>query len=391
MRNSVVIVGAYVNACGIVDELYEYGVQEIFIVSDVAGILRQSKKVSGFYSFSGDGELHLILDEISKKVDRLVVFATSDEHVNSLDRLRGRLASNVAIPFREGASRLQNKVLQYEACEQLGVPYPAYRLLSRATGWESSRGLRLPVIVKPTERLDVTNRDVPRNAVVANWEEMESLWRKLAPALDEGVAFLACEIVPGPSTNIYAYVAHRSADRGIINEWCGRKLSQAPDDYGVFSIASNESVPEVIEQGRKLLEGLSLTGFNEPEFKLDARDGTYKLMEINLRSMMWNRVGTLSGVPLHYSQFLEACGQDIPVYEQTTERIYLINLASELVSIFTRRRYLRQYHLPVLRSKGCKHIACLDWSDPLPFVRLMARVPRMIVAIWWRRLSERLP
>jgi len=346
--------------------------------------------IAGFSTFSGDDSLCKKLDDLAASTERLVVFATSDDHVNSLDRLRGRLAKNIVIPFREGTARLQDKVLQYEACERLGVPYPAYKLLSKDTGWEVSRGLRLPVIVKPTERMDIGNRDVPRNAIVADWDEMARLWDKLAPALDAGVAFLACEIVPGPSTNIYAYVAHRSADRGIVNEWCGRKLSQAPDDYGVFSIASNERVAEVLDQGRRLVDGLDLTGFCQPEFKFDPRDGTYKLMEINLRSMMWNRVGTLSGVPLHYSQFLEACGHDVPRYEQATERLYFINLASELVNLFTRRRYFRQYLLPVLRARGRKHIACLDWSDPLPFVLLMARVPRMIAAIWRRKLSRRL-
>lgn len=385
---SVVVLGSYVNSLSIIQEFKQFDIDNIFVLSEGRGLSQCSSHTRDFVVFKGDEDLGSRLNEIATSVERLVVFATNDDHVNSLDKLRKRLAPNIVIPFREGTSRLQDKVLQYEACKRLSVPCPEYRPLSKAGGWEPAQALRLPIIIKPIERLDIQNKDVPRNAIVRDWNEMARLWRKLTPALDVGVTFLACEIVPGPSSNIYAYVAHRSASKGIVNEWCGRKLSQTPDDYGVFSSASNERAMEVLEQGRRLVEGMDLTGFCQPEFKLDPRDGAYKLMEINLRSMMWNRVGTLSGVPLHYSQFLEACEREIPRYMQIEEKVYVINVASELVNLLTRKHYLREYLLPILRARGRKHIACLDWSDPLPFLTLIARVPRTVAAVWRRKLSR---
>ena len=64
-------------------------------------------------------------------------------------------------------------------------------------------------------------------------------------------------------------------------------------------------------QGRKLLNGMDIKGIAQPEFKYDFRDQKYKLMEINLRSMMWHRVGNLSGVNLQYSQYLDALGEKV--------------------------------------------------------------------------------
>jgi len=62
-------------------------------------------------------------------------------------------------------------------------------------------------------------------------------------------------------------------------------------------------------QGRTLLNGMDIKGIAQPEFKYDSRDKKYKLTEINLRSMMWHKMGNLSGVDLHYSQYLDALGK----------------------------------------------------------------------------------
>ena len=64
---------------------------------------------------------------------------------------------------------------------------------------------------------------------------------------------MASEIIPGDGSNIYAYVGYRSKSGKIINEWTGRKLSQYPDDFGVFSSASNEAPDDVLIQGEYYL------------------------------------------------------------------------------------------------------------------------------------------
>ena len=48
--------------------------------------------------------------------------------------------------------------------------------------------------------------------------------------------------------------------------------------------------PDIVrEQGQKLLKVMDLKNLS-PEFKFAERDGKYKLMEINLRSMMWHKL-----------------------------------------------------------------------------------------------------
>ncbi len=159
--------------------------------------------------------------------------------------------------------------------------------------------------------------------------------------IDNGVKFLLSEIIPGISHgNIYAYSAYVSKDGKILNEWVGRKLSQYPDDYGVFSSASNEAPEEIWIQGRKLVKEMNLFGFCEPEFKYDHRDGQYKLMEVNLRSMMWNEVGARSGVKLHYTQWCYANDLTIPIYVQDQiTKVVLFYFKHEILNLFFQKGY----------------------------------------------------
>ena len=58
----------------------------------------------------------------------------------------------------------------------------------------------------------------------------------LSSYLEKGVEFaIASEIIPGDTNGtIYSYVAYVSQSGEILNSWSGKKLTQFPDDYGIF-------------------------------------------------------------------------------------------------------------------------------------------------------------
>ena len=114
---------------------------------------------------------------------------------------------------------------------------------------------------------------------------------------------------------------------------------------------------------------MNLKGINEPEFKYDFRDKKYKLMEINLRPMMWHRVGALSGVPLNYIQYLEATKQTIPRYQQTKlVKIHYSYLNHELINLIYRRKYFKIFKSNLWGGEQ-NVLALWDKSDPMPFFR----------------------
>ena len=258
-----------------------------------------------------------------------------------------------------------DKSIQYSFCEKLGIPYPKTIIVKHQDDIEIIHSIHLPLIIKPNRRDDLKG-DIFRNTTVYTTEHLEEITQNLKQYLNKGFSFLVSEIIPGDGSNIYAYIGYRRKSGEITNEWTGKKLSQFPNDFGVFSSASNQA-PEIIqEQGRKLLEGMNLTGIVEPEFKYDYRDKKYKLMEINLRSTMWHRTGNLSGVNIQYTQYLDATGQKIPIQQQEKKRnIHYVYFKHELYNLLTRKNYFSTFWTNLIRSDET-HFAVFQLTDIKP-------------------------
>lgn len=365
-----VVLGGYVNGYSIALELHEKNIENIALV-------QYGKQLAGYSNLfktklsvdKTSGALLLALQRLSKEYGYLVLFPTDDLFIENLYSIRKKIEGFAFLPFNpSNIISASDKAVQYQFCEKLGVPYPKSVELKNSNDLSGlSHKLRLPIIIKPNKREDLKIK-VFRSVTILSENELSTHQENLKAYFEKGVSFLASEIVPGHTNGtIYAYVGYRSPKtKTILNEWIGRKLTQYPDDYGVFSSASNEA-PEIIrEQGQTLLNGMDLYGICEPEFKYDPRDGDYKLMEINLRSMMWHRVGNLSGVFLQQTQWLDAIGKPVPKYQQTDQVVHFSYLKHEIVNLILRKGYFR--HFKECLFKGdINRLALYEKGDMRPF------------------------
>ncbi|WP_153015963.1 carboxylate--amine ligase [Methanofollis ethanolicus] len=361
------VMGGYVNGYSIIQELYDRGVRDIVLLDHDRKPGAYSNKITRFICARATEEsVHAELTELGKEYGQVVVYPTDDVHLEVLDALAGKVGSFCFLPINPANLGLcLNKYHQYRCCEALGVPYPKTVPIERVEDAGRILSVPFPVIVKPDKREDLKS-DVFRNIVISDRGDYDTQLPRIIAALEQGVPLLASEVVPGDGSNIYAYVGYRSRDGRILNEWTGKKLSQYPDNFGIFASASNQAPPEVLEQGRRLLDGMDIVGIAEPEFKYDARDGRYKLMEINLRSMMWHRVGNISGVNVQYAQYLDAAGLDVPVQVQEKEReIHLVYLKHEIINLLTRPGYHRTFFRNL---SGPVSLAFFDRHDLRPFL-----------------------
>ncbi len=366
-KNCAVILGGYVNGYSIIQELHEQGVEHIALLHYGNQVASYSKKLTLILKISKKKEdLLLNLKKINEKFEKLVIFPTDDHQLEQLHELHDQLQSFCFLPFNKtNLNAALDKFVQYEFCEQLGVPYPKTISINTQSDASQLDRLPFPILIKPNKREDL-NSNVFRSLLVHSDSELDKAKMKLKKYMEQGFTFLASECIPGHTNGtIYAYTAYRSPNsKKIENEWVGRKLTQYPSDYGVFSSASNEAPAIIMEQGRKLVKGMDLYGICEPEFKWDPRDGKYKLMEINLRSMMWHRTGNLAGVYLQYTQWCDAI--KIPINKQAQQKIMVkfSYLKHEMINLLVRKRYYK-YFKGNLRGAT---LALWDRKDPLPFV-----------------------
>ncbi|SBV32772.1 protein of unknown function [uncultured Sphingopyxis sp.] len=368
-RHAAVVFGGYVNGYSIIRELSDGGVDSIFLIDNRRSIGSFSNRISKFIKVEKDSERYIeILERISKDYEFLVIFPTADDHIEILSGIESKISEFSFLPFNERTSKKYlDKIAQYAACEKADVPFPKTFEISQKHDLKLLESMAYPVIVKPRSREDL-GKDVFRNLVLNSDSDLSKNKAVLEDILLRGIKLMASEIVPGEDDTIYAYTAYRSRDGVLLNEWAGRKLSQYPQHFGVFSSASNEAPPEVVALGRKLIEAMDVIGIVEPEFKYDSRDGQYKLMEVNLRSMMWHRLGNLCGVRLQLSQWKDALGLNVDRDHQETEKkIHLVYMKHEILNLLSDRKYFPTFWRN-LRGAQERHFAIFNWKDPMPAI-----------------------
>jgi predicted ATP-grasp superfamily ATP-dependent carboligase len=297
-----------------------------------------------------------------------VVFPTSDEHLEWFNAIHDKTHRSVNLPFTPDRTiHYLNKQEQYKICKEFDIPFPKTIMLTGIQDISLLKDMELPLILKPTTRKDILVDDIFRNIIINTVKDIETIDIALKPVFQHKLAVLASEIIPGASDNIYAYTCYANREGKILAEWTGQKLSQFPNYFGVFSRASSEAPDEVQELGRKLVNAFQLHGIIEPEFKFDRRDGKYKLMEANLRSMMWHRVGALMGINLHTLMYYDLTGikpftQDQKQKKQAT----LIYWKYELINLITRKNYYKI--LINIFKQPNRHYAGFRFTDLTPFL-----------------------
>ena len=364
------VLGGYVNGYSIIQELSEKRVEEIILFGYSRELASYSNKIKKFMLIDKTPEsMYRKIEKLHREYERIIVFPTDDLQLENLYKLYNKINSFCFLPFNpENLQECLDKYVQYSYCEKLGIPYPKTIYVQKKKDLKNIELIQFPILLKPSKREDL-KRKVFRNLKIDSPRDLNKVKRRIERYLDAGIKFLASEIIPGDENCIYAYVAYRDMNGKILNEWTGKKLTQYPDSFGVFASASNEAPETVLLQGRELLNGMDIKGIAQPEFKYDFRDKKYKLMEINLRSMMWHRVGNLSGVNLQYSQYLDALGEKVsPQVQIKNKDIHFIYLKHEIINLIWRRKYLRKF-IRNIRESDETYIAVYDIKDIIPFLK----------------------
>lgn len=236
-----------------------------------------------------------------------VLYPAIDVDLDPILEAAERLSERYHVPAAPHLGRrILAKTWQYELAEQVGVPIPRHARFRAGDGIDLA-GLRFPLIIKPAFRTQ-GGKGSFRLRVVEDRAGLDALCEEIArqcPGLD----FQVAENIPGEPSELYTVGSYSDRSGRVLRSYTGRKLSQHPYSHGDASVAESLSVPGVVvEQARALLEGARFHGISQVEFKHDARDGLYKLLEINGRSWSWVKLAAYSGVNLPLIQYYDLTG-----------------------------------------------------------------------------------
>ncbi len=333
------------------------------------------------------------LDFVSRNVrERAVLFATSDPHMVLLADRAADLSPSfrLLVPNLETIDRIVNKRSQYGVAEKAGIPIPrTYFPDSLDELRRIARGLTYPCILKPYRSHIGAKKLGKKVVVIATKAELEAEYSRISA---DGVHLMVQEIIPGGDDALYGYLAFWDAEGDELAWLTKRKLRQCPPLYGDGSLQVTVDAPEVADLSRQLLRAFDYVGFVGVEFKYNVADGTYRLMEINPRTVSGNQLAISAGIDFPWIGYEYLLARDSSSLAPATFRrnVWYVNEEWDFKAYLALRRTgsltLREW-LSSMRGASARAIGA--WDDPLPLLNVIGRIARASLRQTWKRLPGR--
>lgn len=315
-RTPALIVGnPSTTSLGAIRGLGRRGIPVLLVQSTAGGFaLHGSRYVRGHHTVTNwDPErLHDAIRQVLHAVDAkgdIVVLATSDETLLAYaairDHLPGRLKDR--IPPRALLETLLDKGRFYAALDAFGIAHPRVAPVTADTGYRELRDrFNTPVfLLKPVDSGSFS-RVFRRKLFVIDGEGAFRSCRDRCAAA--GLTMVAQERVAGSENALICFHSGGHGPRALA---AFRKCRQLPSDHGTGTFIEPHPFPELTATATRVLDALALEGIGELEFMRDPYSGQWKLIEINPRSITYNRLAAAAGLDMEYRYYRDALGLSI--------------------------------------------------------------------------------
>ena len=345
-----VVVGGDYQGLGIARSLGRRNVP-VCVIDDERSIARFSKYTTHSVRVSNlreeDQTIRALLDTGRRlNLQGWVLYPTRDETVAALSRHREELKKFYRVPTPEW-SAIQwawDKRNTYQMAERLGIPTPRRWTI---TDVEELAGLdlRFPVAIKPAIKEHFFYATKVKAWRANSLPELKDLF-SLAARHVGAAEVIVQELIPGDGHQQFSYCAFFKKDRTIAS-MVARRARQHPVEFGRAStFVKTTEIPLLEEMSARFLKAIDYYGLVEMEYKLDARDGRYKLLDVNARTWGYHSLGCAAGVDFPY--LLYADQLELPVEEgRGRPNISWIRLLTDLPTslgeMVTRRINWRDY------------------------------------------------
>jgi predicted ATP-grasp superfamily ATP-dependent carboligase len=374
-RNGVVVTagGSPANSLGVIRAFGRRNIPVVYLDSEQGSIARYSKYISTHLKCPNSKEseteyVNTLLDLGEETNGKMMIIPTGDRDVLVLAEYKHELEQfySLPVPSLEMTQTLVNKKKFYKWLGYKKILHPETHFPENIDELQKiGKSVPYSYIIKPTYS-HVFQEVFGRKCFVVNSaRDLEHSIKRLRAA--PGLEVMIQEIIPGNEIYaFYTYLDRNSKPLGV----CGYdKIRHWPVDFGNGSLCISKWRPNLIKQCVELLQTTGYHGFAEPELKRDPRDGQYKLIEINPRTTLQNRLPASCGTDIEYAAYLDcSCGRMAsPVY--CNEGVAWVDDFTDLLSVLTqaRRKLTRINALSSsLKPQTVHSIASLH--DPIPFL-----------------------
>ena len=371
------MLGHSATALGVIQALASTGVSVIYLSTspEQSEYTHFSRFISEFMkvpsSINENDKLFELLMETQKNWDGALLISTTDQSVAFVSQNKDKLSSryNIPVPKWDIVKRILNKDKLYLQAQKIGVPTPRFffpdsvRFLIR-----NKEYLHYPCILKPFQSWRFVKFFKKKVLIVHDFHELID---KYMETQRHNLDVMVSEIIPGPDSCFYHYRCYLDGGGSVLAELCTQKLQQRPPVFGVARVSKTIPMNETLRQlALGLLKSYPYSGVSSTEFKFDSRDNQFKLIEINIRPVLPERLFVAAGINFPYIAYLDRVAKvktSAPIY--ATE-IYWIDLFAEIAELLRmlagKKMAIGNYLWPYRKKK---RVFCIPFvKDPIPFI-----------------------
>ncbi len=325
-RLPVVVLGSGITALGVIRILARDRIQS-FVADDADLLLRRSRWFRPLpRGIRATPDLADWLPQLP--FSRAVLIPCSDAWVRQVsmmdEPLRQRYPASVSTP--DVLELFVDKGRFAELLRRSGTPHPLTRIVDTPADLATvPSAVFSSAILKPRD----SQRFMQRFGVKA-WhvDSAQHATKEMLRFRDEGFPVVLQEYIPGPPTRHYfvdGFVDRHGEVRGVFVR---QRLRMYPADFGnstfMISVPQEAAAPAVASI-TSLLRSVDYRGIFSAEFKLDPRDGQFKILEVNARAWWYVDFAARCGVDvcrMSYDDALERSVTSVDRYEVGRRLVY---------------------------------------------------------------------
>jgi predicted ATP-grasp superfamily ATP-dependent carboligase len=369
-RPPVLIFGAHIAALGVLRVLARHRIPT-YVVDDTTNVITRSRwyrpAERPLVETSDSAVLADYLGSLG--LERAVLMACSDQWALAVAGLPPDLRSRfpASIAPREAVERFVDKDLFRALVDRLDIPRPRTipirepADLALATDEDLANGF-----LKPTES-HLHNRQFKTKGFFV--DSREAATRLVEQARDAGITFMLQEWIPGDMSSTFLIDGFVDRHGDVRASVARRRVRMDPPRLA--NTCSDVTIPlddldACMPALRTLLRATDYRGIFNVEFKLDERDGRFKIIELNPRPFWLIGHIERTGVDLPWMSYLDAQGIDVPAprpYQVGRYGMYEILDATAIARAWSHRR---RPEGPVVKPWLRGDRALFWFRDPMP-------------------------
>jgi D-aspartate ligase len=321
------------------------------------------------------------LTEVASSIGRrAILIPTSDATAMLVADHAETLGKHFDFPCNETnlVRSLCSKREMYTLVKRHGIPtaetaFPE----SRDEMMECSSNMQFPIMAKGIFATDLERTAGKRMFLVPDRRSLIDLWDAHRDHFRSN--FILQEFIPGATDACWIFNGYFDRNSESRAEFTGRKLRQYPADGGLTSLGECARNETIARMTRNLVQAVGYRGVLDIDYRYDARDGQYKVLDINPRVGATFRlfVGA-SGMDVVRAMYLDLTRQPVEPAPAPEGRRWMVedcDLMSSLHAFRNGKLALRDW----LKSyRGVAETGIFAIDDPLPaFWTLVRNVQKL--------------